>query len=201
MRAWVSIVIACVAACGSVPAIPDGGFADGSEAGPDALLSSAMTKGWIVDTSMGLIRVSKDPATGALIPGLNPTAVVQLPNEYQEYAAFANGTYKFTDAFHLTAGVRYARNEQDFRQISFGVVVPPALTGTVSFNANGLGFPAVAAWLQRIAAMPSFTDIWVPQASSADQGTREVVTFTSTGTITDAARSDRLEQLTQEGDE
>lgn len=78
------------------------------------------------DNEVGQLLSAYDPATGALIPGLNPTAVVQLPNEYQEYAAFANGTYKFTDAFHLTAGVRYARNEQDFRQISFGVVVPPA---------------------------------------------------------------------------
>jgi outer membrane receptor protein involved in Fe transport len=67
-----------------------------------------------------------DPATGDLIPGLNPAAVVGLPNEYQEYAIFANGTYKFTDVFHLTAGLRYARNDQKFRQISSGAVVPAA---------------------------------------------------------------------------
>jgi iron complex outermembrane recepter protein len=78
------------------------------------------------DNEVGQLLSAYDPTTGALIPGLNPTAVVQLPNEYQEYAAFANGTYKFTDAFHLSAGLRYARNDQDFRQVSFGVVVPPA---------------------------------------------------------------------------
>ena len=38
-----------------------------------------------------------DPVTGALLPGVNPAAVVQLPNEYQEYAIFTNGTYKFTE--------------------------------------------------------------------------------------------------------
>jgi len=67
-----------------------------------------------------------DPTTGALIPGLNPAAVVQLPNEYQEYAIFTNGTYKFSDTFHLSAGLRYARNDQEFRQISFGLIVPTA---------------------------------------------------------------------------
>ena len=37
-----------------------------------------------------------------------------------------NGTYKFTDSFHLSAGVRYAKNDQEFRQISFGAIVPTA---------------------------------------------------------------------------
>jgi iron complex outermembrane receptor protein len=67
-----------------------------------------------------------DPTTGELFPGVNPAAVVQLPNEYQEYAIFTNGTYKFSEAFHLSAGLRYARNDQEFRQISFGLIVPTA---------------------------------------------------------------------------
>ena len=67
-----------------------------------------------------------DPLTGELVPGLNPIAVVMLPNEYQEYAFFTNGTYKFNDTFHLTGGVRYAKNDQKFRQISFGLIVPTA---------------------------------------------------------------------------
>jgi outer membrane receptor protein involved in Fe transport len=68
-----------------------------------------------------------DPGTGEPLPSpVNPLAVVQLPNEYQEYALFMNGTYKFTDVFHLSAGVRYAKNDQKFRQISFGAIVPTA---------------------------------------------------------------------------
>ena len=39
---------------------------------------------------------------------------------------FTNGTYKFNDAFHLSAGLRYANNDQEFRQISFGLIVPTA---------------------------------------------------------------------------
>jgi outer membrane receptor protein involved in Fe transport len=67
-----------------------------------------------------------DPDTGELLDGLNPAAVVQLPNEYQEYAIFTNGTFKFSDTFHLSTGVRYAKNDQKFRQISFGLIVPTA---------------------------------------------------------------------------
>ncbi|HWN07650.1 MAG TPA: TonB-dependent receptor [Steroidobacteraceae bacterium] len=78
------------------------------------------------DNEVGQLVSAYDPATGDPIPGFNPLAVVELPNEYQEYAAFVNGTYKFTDAFHLSAGVRYARNDQEFRQISSGLIVPPA---------------------------------------------------------------------------
>ncbi len=78
------------------------------------------------DNKVGQLLSAYDPSTGELIPAFNPTAVVQLPNEYQEYAAFGNGTYKFTDVFHLSAGVRYARNDQEFRQISFGIAVPQA---------------------------------------------------------------------------
>ena len=68
------------------------------------------------------------PGTDDLVPGLNPGALVALPNEYQEYAVFANGTYRFSDAFRLSAGVRWAKNDQDFRQISSGALVPPANT-------------------------------------------------------------------------
>ena len=78
------------------------------------------------DNEFGQLLSAYDPATGELIPPLNPTAVVELPNEYQEYALFGNATYKFTDTFHLTAGLRYARNDQEFRQVSFGAVVPIA---------------------------------------------------------------------------
>jgi iron complex outermembrane recepter protein len=52
----------------------------------------------------------------------------RLPTEYRELAGFGNLTFKFTDSFDVTAGVRWAKNEQDFRQISGGVLpgLPPA---------------------------------------------------------------------------
>jgi outer membrane receptor protein involved in Fe transport len=76
------------------------------------------------DNEVGQLLSAYDPTTGELIPGFNPVALVGLPNEYQEYAIFGNATYKFTDLFHLTAGVRYARNDQNFRQLSSGAIFP-----------------------------------------------------------------------------
>ena len=80
------------------------------------------------DNDVGQLVSFYDPATGELIPGVNPGAVVELPNEYLEYAVFGTGTYEFSDAFHLSAGIRWAKNDQEFRQISSGVLVPPANT-------------------------------------------------------------------------
>jgi iron complex outermembrane receptor protein len=63
---------------------------------------------------------------GAPIVGLDPLATVSLPATYKEYAAFANATLRFGEQFAVTGGVRWARNEQTFRQISGGVLVPTA---------------------------------------------------------------------------
>ncbi|HEY1930295.1 MAG TPA: TonB-dependent receptor [Caulobacteraceae bacterium] len=61
--------------------------------------------------------------TGAPLPGLNPLEFVNLPSTYQEYAFFGHATYHFTDWFDLTAGVRYAHNNQTFTQFQGGVLV------------------------------------------------------------------------------
>lgn len=78
------------------------------------------------DNDVGQLVSAYDPGTGELIPGFNPLALISLPNEYQEYAAFVNGTYKFTDAFHLSGGLRYSKNDQEFRQILTGLLFPPS---------------------------------------------------------------------------
>lgn len=52
-----------------------------------------------------------------VIEALDPFITAALPNTYKEYAVYGNGTYKFNDHFHLTGGLRWARNEQTFRQI------------------------------------------------------------------------------------
>jgi len=48
------------------------------------------------------------------IPGLNPLEVVAMPSTYKEYAGFGDLTYKFTSAFDISAGVRWAHNTQTF---------------------------------------------------------------------------------------
>ena len=69
--------------------------------------------------------------SGAPVPGVDPFAVVGLPNTYKEYAGFANATIKFNDLFHLTGGVRWARNDQTFTQ---STAIPLA-----GLNASGSG--------------------------------------------------------------
>ncbi len=63
---------------------------------------------------------------GNVIPALDPLAIIALPATYQEYAVFANATFRVTDRIDLTGGVRWARNDQTFRQISQGAIVPTA---------------------------------------------------------------------------
>ncbi|MBW8811042.1 MAG: TonB-dependent receptor, partial [Lysobacter sp.] len=48
------------------------------------------------------------------IPGLDPLELVAMPSTYKEYAGFGDLTYKFTSAFDISAGVRWARNSQTF---------------------------------------------------------------------------------------
>ncbi|MFL9842261.1 TonB-dependent receptor [Sphingomonas sp. ST-64] len=64
--------------------------------------------------------------TGAPIAALDPLATIALPATYKEYSLFGNATVRFSDQFHLTGGLRWARNEQTFRQISSGAIVPTA---------------------------------------------------------------------------
>jgi outer membrane receptor protein involved in Fe transport len=58
----------------------------------------------------------------SFIPGLNPLALVALPSTYKEYAVFGDLTWKFSSFFDVTGGVRWARNEQTFTEITSGAV-------------------------------------------------------------------------------
>jgi outer membrane receptor protein involved in Fe transport len=46
-----------------------------------------------------------------------------IRSTYEEYAAFGDLTYHFTDKFDVTGGVRYARNDQKFEQDASGLLV------------------------------------------------------------------------------
>jgi iron complex outermembrane receptor protein len=71
-----------------------------------------------------LVR-SYDMAGNVIVP-LDPLATVALPATYKEYAVFGNATLRLGERFEVTGGVRWARNEQTFRQISQGAIVPTA---------------------------------------------------------------------------
>lgn len=63
---------------------------------------------------------------GNPIAALDPLATVGLPATYKEYAVFGNATFKLSEQFEITGGLRWARNDQTFRQISSGAIVPQA---------------------------------------------------------------------------
>ncbi|MEZ5463161.1 TonB-dependent receptor [Dokdonella sp.] len=52
-------------------------------------------------------------------------AILEIPSTYKETAFFANGGYRFNDLFKLSAGIRYAENDQDFSQnVTAGLLLP-----------------------------------------------------------------------------
>ncbi|MGQ2933991.1 MAG: TonB-dependent receptor [Sphingopyxis sp.] len=77
------------------------------------------------ETSNAQLVRSFDMAGNPIAP-LDPLAIVGLPATYKEYAVFANATFKLTEQFEVTGGLRWARNEQTFTQISSGAIVPTA---------------------------------------------------------------------------
>lgn len=58
------------------------------------------------------------------IPGvmINPFADGSLPSSFEEYAGFADLTYKFSDRFDITAGLRVAHNKQKFETTLNGAI-------------------------------------------------------------------------------
>lgn len=65
---------------------------------------------------------------GNPIAALDPLAIAGLPSTYEEYAFFGNATFRFNDRFWLSGGLRWAHNDQTFRQVSSGAIVPVADT-------------------------------------------------------------------------
>ena len=68
-------------------------------------------------------QVSGYDNSGQLLP-FNPGRA-NMPGTYDEQAIFADATYKFSPRFDVSAGVRHARNQQDFQQHSTGVLYGP----------------------------------------------------------------------------
>jgi outer membrane receptor protein involved in Fe transport len=69
-----------------------------------------------------IVDAAQVPISSATVVGLplNPFVTSISPSKYTEYAAFGDLTFKFNDTFDVTGGVRWARNEQDYRQFSGG---------------------------------------------------------------------------------
>jgi type IV pilus assembly protein PilM len=78
------------------------------------------------------------------------------------------------------------------------VPVTPTLSGTVTISAKGNGYPDVASWMRQLGdttLFPAFADTWVANAAVAQDEGGSSVEFSSSATLTEAARSNRLEKL------
>ena len=62
------------------------------------------------------------------VPGLDPLAIIGLPSTYKEHAVFGNATFRFTEQFWLSGGLRWSHNDQTFRQITAGPLLGPGDT-------------------------------------------------------------------------
>jgi iron complex outermembrane receptor protein len=79
------------------------------------------------EDSTNIQRVYASDFNGVPIPAFQPYfAFAELPTNYKELAGFGDLTFKFTDSFDITAGLRWAKNKQEFTQISGGAILPNA---------------------------------------------------------------------------
>lgn len=81
---------------------------------------------------------ANDPVTDQVLPGpIGNIYTFDLFANFQEYAAFGDVTYNFSEQFEVTAGMRYSKNEQDFRAPRSGVIsASPLLVGESEDSAN-----------------------------------------------------------------
>ena len=75
---------------------------------------------------------------------------------------------------------------------------PSTINGLVTIEATGVDYPDVSTWLRTYGDYPSFTNPWVSTVTQVTQEEAPVMDFSATATLTEKARSDRLDKF-QEG--
>lgn len=88
-------------------------------------------------------------AAGQPIPQLPARFLfVEFPSQYEEVAGFGSATIDMTDRFDVTAGLRWARNRQRFRQISGGLesVIGPPVDSVGGSAENVLTYSVSPRW-------------------------------------------------------
>ncbi len=71
------------------------------------------------------VNLQNGSESDGLLFGYSPFYGV-LPSIYQEWSAFADVTYHFTDKFDLTLGTRHSWNRQRYQQFAYGLFVVPS---------------------------------------------------------------------------
>lgn len=87
----------------------------------------------------GQTGLALTPSTNQPDPLLNPLIVTDEPSLFREIAAFGNATYKITDPWDFSVGLRESRNTQSVNQTAYG-----ALFGTTAIDAQATPYPRVS---------------------------------------------------------
>jgi type IV pilus assembly protein PilM len=77
---------------------------------------------------------------------------------------------------------------------------PSGAIGSLTVSAMGYDQASAARWLLRVGELEAVTDLWLPSSTKSPEGeSRELVTFSSDGQLTDAAASDRAARFLDGG--
>jgi len=105
---------------------------------------------WLVGTFLTGEKHSNFQSVSAYDISGNPLPINAgagtLPGTYDEQAVFADATYKFSPRFDVSAGVRYARNEQDFEQHTNGALYGGKLDLVDSMDDNVFTWKLASRW-------------------------------------------------------
>jgi iron complex outermembrane recepter protein len=97
---------------------------------------------WVAGAFFTDERASSDQVGLALTPGtnqpdpaVNPLIVTTQPSRFREVAGFGNATYKLTESWDVSAGLRESHNEQSVQETAFGALfeVPATSPTTTPF--------------------------------------------------------------------
>ena len=89
---------------------------------PAAVSSGCLARSIRRKTASRCATCSRSTRLAAPIAQFAPRFLfVEFPSRYEEVAGFGSATLRLTERFDVTAGVRWARNRQRFRQISGGL--------------------------------------------------------------------------------
>ncbi len=124
----------------------------------------------------------------------------QMPNDV--WLTSFSGTVDRTAAVPVDTGGRQNNTTTTLAQPG-QVGAPPtgAINGTVTVQAVGLDFPAVAGWINGIFGLIKLDGVWVQSATQSDIADNvSAVQFTSSARLTDDAKSDRAEERSAGGE-
>ena len=121
-----------------------------------------------------------------------PLLLVGFPSDYKEYAGFGNITYHATDAFEVTAGLRWSHNTQDFTVSQTGLFNNPTDPAAVSTTP---GHSSDQSTTYLVAAAYHFTQdvmAYARAASGYRPGGPNVQTPGSQGLVSPTFKPDKL---------